>query len=426
MKISKKIELLAPAGNFSKMKYAFFYGADAVYLGMPDFSLRTKINHFNESEIKKSAQYAHNLKKKIYVTINIYARNEHIFPIKKHLIFLRKIKVDGIIASDPGVISLVKKYLPGVDIHLSTQANTVNFEAVSFWKNLGIKRIILARELEISEIKEIKKKVPKMELEVFVHGAMCISYSGRCLLSQWMSGRNANLGDCSQPCRWAYFEKQIGAEKKIKEMNFIDNQKKFEIKAEEDRHGTYFFNSYDLNLIEHLSELVDAGVDSFKIEGRAKSVYYLAITARAYRKVLCSLEKNFSQAKMKKEINDQKKELKKLVHRGYTEGFLLGGDPLINFFGKMEKSDWEFAGEVLGEKNGFNVLKVHNAVFLESEIEAITPQKNLKIKIEKILNENMEKVREAHGGHNGKYYFKFSRILPEMSLIIRKKPDNFT
>jgi len=329
--------------------------------------------------------------------------------------------VDGIIASDPGVINLVKKYLPGVDIHLSTQANTVNFEAVSFWKNLGIKRIILARELEISEIKKIKKKVPEMELEVFVHGAMCMSYSGRCLLSQWMSGRNANLGDCSQPCRWAYFEKQIGSEKRIKKMNFIDNQKKFEMKAEEDQHGTYFFNSYDLNLIEHLSKLVDAGVDSFKIEGRRKRGFYLATTARAYEKVLHSLEKNFSRVKIKKIINDQKKELEKLVHRGYTEGFLLGGEPLINFSGKIEKSDWEFVGEVLGEKNGFNVLKVHNAIFLKSEIEAITPQKNLKIKIEKILSENMEKIEEAHGGHNGRYYFKFSCVLPEMSLIIRKK-----
>lgn len=409
-----------PAGNFSKMKYAFFYGADAVYLGMPDFSLRTKINRFSEDEIKEAVRYAHNLKKKIYITINIYPRNKHIFFIKKHLAFLQKIKVDGIIASDPGVINLIKKYLPNVDIHLSTQANTVNFEAVRFWKNLGIKRIILARELEIAEIKEIKRKVPEMELEVFVHGAMCMSYSGRCLLSQWMNGRNANLGDCSQPCRWAYFEKKVESDEKIKEMNFIDDQKKFEMKTEEDCHGTYFFNSRDLNLIEYLSLLADAGVDSFKIEGRAKSVYYLAVVTRAYQKVLHSQEKNFSKIKMEKEIRNQKKELGELVHRGYTKGFLLGGNPEINFSGRMEKSDWEFVGEVLEEKEGLNILKIHNAVFWESEVEAITPQKNLKVKIEKILNENGEEIKEAHGGHNGKYYFKFSRVLPKMSLIRKK------
>jgi len=409
MKISKKIELLAPAGNFSKMKYAFFYGADAVYLGMPDFSLRTKINRFSEREIKKAIQYAHNLKKKIYVTINIYARNEHIFPIKKHLIFLRKIKVDGIIASDPGVIRLVKKYLPGVDIHLSTQANTVNFEAVSFWKNLGIKRIILARELEISEIKEIKKKVPKMELEVFVHGAMCMSYSGRCYLSTYFNSRSANLGVCTQPCRWEY---GVYLEEPQKPGDLI--------KVTSDEEGTYIMNSKDLNLIEHLDKLSKAGVASFKLEGRTKSIYYLEITTQTYRK---KIDCNFK----KTEIKKIKTELNKIDNRGYTTGFLIGDEEPNRQEFKTSKavSDWEFVGEVvktqiskLGTHN-LIYIKPHNALNAGESVEIVTPSDIYKIKIKEFFDKNGNSIDKIRGGTEYIYCIELSKKynIAEMSIL---------
>ncbi|KKP84576.1 MAG: Peptidase U32, partial [Candidatus Moranbacteria bacterium GW2011_GWF2_35_54] len=195
----RNIELLAPAGSLSKMKYALHYGADAVYAGVPDFSLR-----FDFAGLKKGVELAHSLGKKFYVTLNIYAHNVHLKKLEGHLKKLKSIEIDGIILSDPGILMLVKKYLPKVEIHLSTQANATNWQAVKFWETQGVSRVVLAREVTLAEIKEIKKNVPKMELEYFVHGAMCMSYSGRCMLSKWMSNKSANLGDCSQPCRWEY------------------------------------------------------------------------------------------------------------------------------------------------------------------------------------------------------------------------------
>lgn len=403
----KKIELLAPAGSFSKMKYAFQYGADAVYFGVPDFSLRVRINKFSEKDISEAVTYAHKLKKKIYVTLNIYAHNRHLEKVEKHLKFLKKIKIDGIIASDPGIINLIKKHLPKVDIHLSTQANATNFEAVKFWKSLGVKRIILAREVTLAEIKEIGKKVKGIELEYFIHGAMCMSYSGRCILSKWMNDRSANLGDCTQPCRWEY--------KTVR-----DKMDRYEMKIEEDQHGTYFFNSYDMNLIEHIDELADAGISSFKIEGRAKSVYYVAIVTRAYRKVLDAIMNKKNPKEIKKIILEQKNELDNLMHRGYSTGFLLGQEPAHNFDGKVHTGKFEFVGEILGVENGLHVMKAHNAVFQKDEIEAVTSEKNIPVKTIKILNNQKKEVSEAHGGHEKLYYFEFDKILPEGSLIRKK------
>ena len=204
LKSSNKSELLAPAGSFEKLKYALEFGADAVYAGLPDFSLRARINKFDERNIIEAINYAHSKNKKIYITINIFAHNYHLNNLKKHLRILRKNPPDALIVSDIGVIEIVKKILPNVNIHLSTQANTTNFEAAKFWYQQGIKRIVLAREVNLEEIKEIHQKVPKLELEYFVHGAMCMAYSGRCFLSSWQTGRSSNLGDCAQNCRWQY------------------------------------------------------------------------------------------------------------------------------------------------------------------------------------------------------------------------------
>jgi putative protease len=396
------MELLAPAGSLSKMKYALHYGADAIYAGVPDFSLRARINDFNFESLKKGVEYAHKLGKKFYVTLNIYAHNIHLEKLEGHLKKLKNIKIDGIILSDPGILLLVKKYLPKVEIHLSTQANATNWQAVKFWATQGVSRVVLAREVTLSEIKEIKKNVPEMELEYFVHGAMCMSYSGRCMLSKWMSNKSANLGDCSQPCRWAYNIKAETLDKKnkdneIKEMTVLDNRGEFEIDLEEDRQGTYFFNSKDLNLLSYLNDLIEAGVDSFKIEGRNKSPYYLGTVVRAYRNVLDGvLGKD---KKLKNIIKEEQNNLSELVHRGYTTGFLLGTEPEHNFDNSHKQSEFEFVGEII-KHGAYNIkheseivkdnlfeVKVHNAIYREDELEIVGKSGNYPVKIVKMLDD---------------------------------------
>ncbi len=411
------IELLAPAGNLEKLKYAFHYGADAVYAGVPDVSLRVRINNFDKKSIKEGVSYAHKLGKKIYVTVNIYAHNNQLEKVEKHLAFLKTLGVDGVIISDPGIIELAKEILPQTEIHLSTQANATNWRAVKFWHSQGVKRVILAREVTLSEIKEIKEKVLEMELEYFIHGAMCMAYSGRCILSKWMTGRSANLGDCSQPCRWQW--KPTG---KIFETSLIDDQERFEMDIEEDDQGTYFFNSKDMKMIEHLDELMKAGVSSFKIEGRAKSVYYLAIVVRAYREVMDAIQNRLSKAEIKKIISKQSKELEKLANRGYTTGFLFGNEPEHNFSGNIAWEKFKFVGEVVGQKDDLTEVRVHNEIALSDKLEAISPTGSQKIRLEKIYNNKKEEVAEAHGGHDKNYYFKFNKLL-EIRDILRKKTD---
>lgn len=413
-----KIELLAPGGSLSKLKYAIEYGADAVYFGIPDFSLRVRINRFNEKDIIEAVKYVHERRKKVYVTLNIYAHNKHLSGIEKHLRFLKKLQVDGIIASDPGIIKLIKKHLPEVEIHLSTQANATNWQAVRFWADLGVSRIILAREVTLAEIKEIRKHNPKVGLEYFIHGAMCMSYSGRCILSKWMTDRSANLGDCSQPCRWGY----KSGKGNFLEMEVQEDLNSRKMRLEEDRHGTYFLNSCDLNLIDHVERLTKAGVTSLKIEGRAKSAYYVSVAVRAYRKVLDAIIKKLPKKEIDRIIKEQKKELDSLANRGYTTGFLLGNEPEHNFSGKIKKGSYEFVGEIEGIEDDSNLVKVHNAVLLKDKVEAVTPQKNLKIKIRRILDEKKREISEAHGGHKKRYFFEFDKMLPKMT-IIRKKLD---
>ena len=414
------VELLAPAGSLEKMKYAIHYGADAVYAGVPDFSLRARINDFTFKTLKNGIEYAHKRGVKFYITLNIYAHNQHFEKLEKHLKKLQRIDIDGIILSDPGILAMVKEYLPEVEIHLSTQANATNWRAVKFWAQQGIKRIILAREVSLKEIKEIHQKVPDVELEYFVHGAMCMSYSGRCILSKWMSGRSANLGDCSQPCRWAYNKIE---DKKIKlpnkKMTVEDHQGEFEIDLEEDDQGTYFFNSKDLNLLEYLKDLIDAGVRSFKIEGRNKSVYYLATVIRAYRKVLDNLED-------KKILQIELDNLNNLVHRGYTTGFLLGKEPAHNFKNSHNGSNYEFVGEVLlvSEKNKqYSLVKVrvHNAVYKNDIVDIVGRDGNFSVKILEILTEKSEKANSAHGGHKEMYYIKINGNNIKEKDLLRKR-----
>ncbi|MCK4525410.1 MAG: U32 family peptidase, partial [Candidatus Andersenbacteria bacterium] len=333
LKCSNDIELLAPAGSFEKLKYALEFGADAVYAGLPDFSLRARINKFDEKQIVEAISYTHNKNKKVYITINIFAHNYHLDILKKHLRIYKKNLPDAFIISDIGIIEIVKKVLPNAKIHLSTQANTTNWQAAKAWHRMGIKRIVLARELSLEEIKEIHHKVPKLELEYFVHGAMCMAYSGRCLLSSWQTDRSSNLGDCAQNCRWKY---KLVEEKRPNEY----------IPIEQNSHGTYLLNSKDLCLIECLDELKNAGITSFKIEGRAKSVYYLSQVVKVYRQVI-DLKVNSKNKEI--EIKKLKSDLNKLLNRTFTTGFLFDECKFkgqeIRFSHTQEK--YEFVGEVI-------------------------------------------------------------------------------
>ena len=294
----KKPELLAPAGTFEKMQYALAYGADAVYAGLPRFSLRARENDFQEEKVAQALDYAHSLGKKFYLTMNIYPHNRKVDSFERALERVARLKPDGLIMADPGMIMVARERFPELDVHLSTQANTINWRAVQFWHRLGVKRIILSRELSIDEIKEMRQRVPEIELEVFVHGAICIAYSGRCLLSNYFTHRDANQGTCTNACRWQYnlysqpenFEAEYDRYQPIKGSYFIEERERPGelMEIDEDEHGTYIMNAKDLSTIHILNELIEAGVDSLKIEGRTKSHYYVSVITRAYRKAIDS------------------------------------------------------------------------------------------------------------------------------------------
>lgn len=451
-KKSQKIELLAPAGSLEKLKYAIEYGADAVYCGLPSVSMRARINAFSEADLSQAADFVHAHGKKIYVTLNIYSHNYHLPIIEKHLKFLKTISIDALIVSDPGIIMLVRKHLPKMPIHLSTQANTTNWLAAKFWFEQGVERVVLARETTLEDIIEIKKRVPKLELEYFVHGAMCMSYSGRCILSKWMNNKSANLGDCTQPCRWGYRETQnverrtcnlelgtqnvkceIQNSKQIlnseiknlessqyKTMEIAEVQSGRPVILEEDSHGTYFFNSKDLNLLAHLQELKNAGVTSFKVEGRNKSVFYVANVMRAYRKVLDALENKGSALATKKAFKWANDELDKTVNRGYTKGFLLGNEPEHNFAGEMVGKNSQSVGEIISVDGKILKVKVHNALYPTDLVEIMARDKNIPVKILEIRNELGELVTSAHGGHGSLYFITINKKDIEAYSLLRK------
>ena len=304
--MKKKIELLAPAGDINKMKTAIFYGADAIYLGGENFGLRKASKNFSNEELEETVKYAHERDVKIYVTMNIVAHEYHLNGLDEYIKFLDKINVDAVIVADIGIFMKVKELAPDMEIHISTQASITNSETIKFWHKEGADRIVLARELSFDEIKEIRKNIPEdVELEAFVHGAMCISYSGRCLLSNYMTGRDANLGDCAQACRWNY---RLVEEKRPGEYYPIV----------EDENGTYIMNSKDLCMIHDIDKIYESGIYSFKIEGRVKSQYYLATVIRAYRIAIDA----YLNGKYTEELADYLlKEIRKASHRDFTKGF---------------------------------------------------------------------------------------------------------
>lgn len=396
-------ELLLPAGDMDKLKFALAYGADAVYMGIPPFSMRSRENEFDEKSFAEGAGLVRKAEKLLYVTVNIYPRNNKIEAFKKHLKFLRdKIKPDALIIADPGVIQLVKEIYPKAVLHLSVQANVLNYKAVEFWAKQGVKRIILPRELMLSEVIEIHKKVPKMELEMFVHGAICVAYSGRCLLSAYMTGRDANQGICAQSCRWKY---KTYLEEEMRPGEFMP--------IEEDEHGTYIMNSKDNCLIEYLEDLRDAGVCSFKVEGRNKTEYYLAIVAKAYRKAIDDVVagRKFDRGLLG--------ELEKVSNRGYIPGFLKGfpGNSGISAERSSPVSKARFIGIVREVNGDLCRIEMRNRVEVGEEVEVVTPKgENFKVKLKEILNLKGEKVKVAHGGGKD-VYFRLKKGVPVGAVI---------
>lgn len=323
------IELLAPCGDFNKLKTALHFGADAVYVGGNNYGLRKGAKNFSNEGLAEAVQYCHERGKKLYVTCNIVAHNRDFEGLEEYLQYLDNIGVDAVIVSDPGIIVFCKKVLKKTQIHLSTQANATNKYSVKFWADCGVSRIVLARELSVEEIKEIKDYIGDVELEAFVHGAMCVSHSGRCLLSNFLSHRDGNHGDCVQACRWEYA---------IHEVN-NDNKK---LILTEDEKGSYIMNSKDLNMLANLKDLMDAGVCSFKIEGRMKSQYYVGTVINAYRTAIDLVQKG-------QEIPEYlQKELAKTAHRDYTTGFYYGDNNTISYDNNQTAGEYEFMAEVIG------------------------------------------------------------------------------
>ncbi|MBE5762662.1 MAG: U32 family peptidase [Clostridiales bacterium] len=403
------IELLAPAGDLNKLKTAIHFGADAVYVGGSAFSLRANAKNFGEEELLEAVKYVHDAKKKIYVAVNIFAFNDDFDELKKYFVFLQKANVDAVIISDPGVICVCKEVAPGLEIHLSTQANTTNKYAAKFWADNGVKRIVLARETKLEDIKGIREYLPDdVEIEAFVHGAMCISYSGRCLLSNALTGRSSNRGDCVQACRWEFefYEK---------------NRKGSPLTIGEDGRGTYIMNSKDLNMIEHIDKLIEAGVYSFKVEGRMKSPYYVASVINAYRKAIDLYYKDPKNYKPSQALID---ELFKNSHRDYTTGFYFGEKDSVCLETSQPKCDYEFIAEVRGydEGKGMLLVEMRNRFQKGDVLEILSNNDeywNKQLKIEEMYDEKGNPIDDAKLVQQ-KIYIKTDMKLTERD-ILRKR-----
>ena len=391
-----KPELLMPAGNIEKLKYAVKYGADAVYLGVVDFSLRAmrKGELITLDNLKSAIDTARSMGAKSYLTLNIFAFNNDIKLLESAMDKIVESNPDALIISDPGIMRLAKKYMPNTDIHVSTQANILNYEAVRFWQDMGATRVILARELPIKDVAEIKQKVPDMELEVFVHGAQCVSFSGRCLLSDYMTDgeRKANSGNCSQPCRWSY--------KLVEETR---PGQYYEI--EENEKGTHILSTKDLCLVKHLKELVEAGIDSFKVEGRTKSLYYVSATAKAYREAIDEVMKN-PDADMQPYYD----ELLKVGNRGYTTGFYLNeGYPKDGYSYDISKglAGADFLCEIWDKDGDWYKIKTKNKFNRNEDIEVISPSEKIVTQVTNIKNMKNEVLELANT--NDELWVKFTK-----------------
>lgn len=407
----KKIELLAPAGDINKLKTAVEYGADAVYLGGESFGLRKASKNFSMEDIKWATDYLHERGKKIHVTLNIIPHNHDMEGVEDYIKELYEIGVDALIVADPGMFMKVKEVAPDFPIHISTQGSVTNVEAVKFWQKLGAERVVMARELSLKEVADIIKEVgDSIEVETFAHGAMCMSYSGRCLLSNYMTGRDANMGDCAQPCRYKY---HLVEEKRPGEYFPI----------EEHDEGTFIMNSKDLCMIEHIDEMIEAGIASLKIEGRVKSEYYLATVIRSYRMAIDAYYKDPENYKYDPSLLE---EIKKVSHRDFTTGFFFGQ---ANENSQVYKDNsyirgYDFVGIVLDydEDTKIATIEQRNRVFVGEEIEIFGPGvKHFDYKIEKMLD---DKDREIDVANKAKQIFKIKIDQPiKKGFILRRENE---
>ena len=411
METIKKPELLAPAGSFEKAKTAFLYGADAVYCGTGALSLRSRAEVDN-NELAKTIEYAHSIGKKVYATINIYAWDSYYEEIKKQAQMLNSLKVDAIIASDGGVMEILKEYAPNIPIHVSTQANTVSYHSANFWYKNGAKRVILGRELNKEQIKEIMQNKEKdLEVEIFVHGAICFGYSGRCFLSDFLASRSANLGDCAQSCRWAY---NVYVEENNNPGNLMP--------VEYDEHGTYIFSSKDLCLIKEIPEIVSMGIHSLKIEGRLKTEYYLASVVNAYKAAIDDYIKSPESYDYTKYLS----ELEKTKTRGLTTFYFndRNNKDFQEYEGKQYNPNYEFGGKVLQESNGKYLIEIRNKLNVGDTMEVLIPEKieTVKFKIEKLWDsETKEEILTVNPGKQGQTVLMNIPVKVENGWILRRK-----
>ncbi|WMY94703.1 MAG: tRNA 5-hydroxyuridine modification protein YegQ [Arsenophonus sp.] len=438
-----KSELLSPAGSLKNMRYCFAYGADAVYAGQPRYSLRVRNNEFNYENLAIGIKEAHNMQKRFYVVVNIAAHNAKLKTFIHDLEPIIKMKPDALIMSDPGLIMLVREMFPKIDIHLSVQANAVNWATVKFWKKIGLTRIILSRELSLEEIAEIRQKVPDVELEIFVHGALCMAYSGRCLLSAYINKRDANQGTCTNACRWKYqvqegeedeignivdkktmFNKNINTHlsyKKTTDKLFLIEDKQRSsgesMSAFEDEHGTYIMNSKDLRAVEHIQSLMKIGIHSLKIEGRTKSFYYCARTTQVYR---LAIDNAIAGKPFDPTLLTQ---LNGLANRGYTQGFLRRHthDTYQKYeYGYSISTTQQFVGEFTGKrKNGLAEVNVKNKFFLGDLLELMTPLGNIEFTLTKLVNEKNLEITGVPGNGYTVYLPISNNINLCFALLIR-------
>ena len=442
-----KPELLSPAGTLKNMRYAFAYGADAVYAGQPRYSLRVRNNDFKMENLATGIEEAHALGKKLYVVSNIAPHNAKLKTYIKDMEPVVAMKPDALIMSDPGLIMMVREAFPDQVVHLSVQANAINWASVKFWQTQGIKRVILSRELSLDEIEEIRQRCPDIELEVFVHGALCMAYSGRCLLSGYINKRDPNQGTCTNACRWKYdvHEAQqndsgdiiampnavqietpttLGAGAPTDQIYLLQeaNRPGEYMPAFEDEHGTYIMNSKDLRAIQHVERLTKIGIDSLKIEGRTKSFYYVARTAQLYRRAIedASSGKDFDRSLMN--------QLEGLAHRGYTEGFLRRHvhDEYQNYdYGYSVSDTQQFVGELTGKRNlaGLAEIEVKNKFSVGDSVELMTPQGNISLTIEQLENRKAEAVEAGLGSGHTVYLPVPKEVDLSHGILLRNLPQ---
>ncbi len=445
-----KPELLSPAGTLKNMRYAFAYGADAVYAGQPRYSLRVRNNEFSHENLQQGINEAHQLGKKFYVVVNIAPHNAKLKTFIRDLQPVIDMQPDALIMSDPGLIMLVREAFPQMPVHLSVQANAVNWATVKFWKQMGLTRVILSRELSLEEIEEIRQQVPEMEIEVFVHGALCMAYSGRCLLSGYLNKRDPNQGTCTNACRWDY---KVGEGKEDQNGNIVEKYDPIPVTAVEptlgqgpatdrvfllsekmrpeepmsafeDEHGTYIMNSKDLRAVAHVERLSQAGVHSLKIEGRTKSFYYCARTAQVYRRAIddAAAGKPFDPS-----LSDT---LEGLAHRGYTEGFLRRHthDSYQNYQQGYSASDrQQFVGEFTGQRReNLAEVAVKNKFLLNDSLEIMTPAGNLTFTLQTLQNAKGQPVDVAPGDGHKVWLEVPAELELDFALLLRNLPAGAT